>query len=121
MPNVNTADEPMGNLISESNMSGCYGKIGDILTVPSKFQIVKVFSRNDIVYYLAAAVDSPKRNVTMPGGFCVLNTEFDADDKLPDMPMDLLDQAAAYIATNFGDETPPPAEDGEDGEEEAEG
>jgi len=92
----------------------CYHKEGDVLTMPIKLQVIKTLTRNDIIYYLVAPVDAPKRFVTLDGPFFVVNTEYDADDKLPDMDLKMLDQATEFIAANFQDEDP-------DGDPEVEG
>lgn len=73
-----------------------YAKVGDTITVPIKLQIVKVYAADDQIFYLTLPIDNPKRMVALADPFFMVCTEPDADSRLPDMPMDMLNKAATY-------------------------
>ena len=99
---------------------GLYVKQGDLITVPLQLQVVKVFGKEDTIYYLAVPVDNPKRLVCLKDPYFVVCPTYDADDKLPDMSMDVLENIAKFVAETDGndsteDNTDEDCEDTEDG------
>ena len=98
-------------------VEGCYSKVGDVITCTGKYQVIKIYKREDNIFYLVAAVDQPKRMVSLVDGFAMVCTEFDADDKLPEMPFELLDQASAYIAEQGIDDGPAAKDEEKGGDE----
>lgn len=83
---------------------GCYSKVGDVITVPAKFQILKIYAKEDTIFYLCAAVDDPKKMVSLGDGHSMINTEYDRAETMSDMEFDMLDSATAFIAEHYSDE-----------------
>lgn len=78
-----------------------YAKVGECVTVPLKLQVVKIYAREDHVFYLAIPVDQPKRLVVLKDPYFMVCTEYDSDSKLPDMHMEMLEQAAKWVEDNL--------------------
>ena len=87
-------------------VEGCYSKVGDVITVPAQFQILKIYAKEDTIYYLCAAVDNPKKMVSLHDGHVMLNTEYDRAETMIDMDFEMLDAATAFIEKNYSDEGP---------------
>jgi hypothetical protein len=76
--------------------------------------VVKIVGHEDSIFYLGIPVDNPKRLVCLKDPYFVVCPTYDADDKLPDMPMEILEQIAKFVAEHDGTYDAEEADDTED-------